>query len=88
MLVFDPRYVDFPFAPLLGAAVPFLVLSQARSAVTGMRPAAEKLAAAILAGAAVYIVINETLANWQAVMMCAGLVMLAFTLARVRVAPG
>src|SRR6202035_1896787 len=88
MLVFDPRYVDFPFAPLLAAAAPFLVLAVWLPRDKGVRPAAEKLAASVLAGAAVYIAINETFANWQALMTCAGLLMLALTLARVRVAPG
>jgi glucan 1,3-beta-glucosidase len=88
MLVFDPRYVDFPYAPLLAAAVPFLVLSLQVAPDKGERPAAEKLAAALLAGASVYIAINETFANWQALLLCAGLLMLALTLARVRVAPG
>ncbi len=88
MLVFDPRYVDFPFAPLLAAAVPLLTLSLQLAGDKGVRPAAEKLAAAVLAGAAVYIAINETFANWQALMLCAGLAMVALTLARVRVARG
>jgi glucan 1,3-beta-glucosidase len=88
MLVFDPRYVDFPFAPLLAAAVPFVALAFLLPADKGPRPAAEKLAAAVLAGCAVYIAINETFANWQALMLCAGLLMVALTLARVRGAPG
>ena len=88
MLVFDPRYVDFPFAPLLAAALPFLVLSLGLRSDKGDRPAAETLAAAVLAGSAVYIAINETFANWQSLMLCAGLLMLAFTLVRVRDAPG
>jgi glucan 1,3-beta-glucosidase len=88
MLVFDPRYVDFPFAPLLGAAVPFLVLAILVAPEKGMRPAAEKLAAGILAGSAIYIILNESIANWQALLFCAGLAMLAVTLVRVRVAPG
>jgi glucan 1,3-beta-glucosidase len=87
MLVFDPRYVDFPFAPLLAAAVPFLLLAILVSPEKGVRPAAEKLAAAVLAGSAVYIVLNESVANWQALALCAGLVMLALTLVRMRAAP-
>ena len=63
-------------------------VASAASRPQGPRPAAEKLAAAVLAGAAVYIAINETFANWQALLLCAGLLMLALTLARVRVAPG
>ena len=88
MLVFDPRYVDFPFAPLLAAAVPYVTLASGRASAKGARPVAEKLAAGLLAAAAIYIAVNESVANWQAVLMCAGLALLAFTLARVRVAPG
>ena len=88
MLVFDPRYVDFPFAPLLAGAGPFLLLSLATAAQKGGRPAAETLAAAVLAGAAIYIAINESVANWQAMLLTAGLLMLALSLARLRVAPG
>jgi hypothetical protein len=88
MLVFDPRYVDFPFAPLLAATLPYLTLALWTTRRKGAWPTAEKLAAGVLAGAAVYIVINETVANWQALMFCAGLAMLALTLARARAAPG
>src|SRR5262249_44202187 len=51
MLVFDSRYVDFPFAPLFGAAFPFTVLALALPRVKGARPPAETLAAAVLASA-------------------------------------
>jgi glucan 1,3-beta-glucosidase len=88
MLVFDPRYVDFPFAPLLAAAAPFFVLAILVAPETGVRPAAEKLAAGVLAGSAVYIVLNESIANWQALLLCAGLAILAVTLVRTRAAPG
>jgi exo-beta-1,3-glucanase (GH17 family) len=113
-LDFDPRYRDFPFAPLTGGAFPFLavaVLRHLRPAappsptdsaelvsietenparrLPGSRyPAAEVAAAAMLALSAVYIVFNETIANWQALWFCAGLVALAVTLGRVRAAPG
>jgi glucan 1,3-beta-glucosidase len=86
-LVFDPRYRDFPFAPLTGAVVPFLLLS-ARPKRRDLRPAAETLAAAVLAIAAVYVVCNETLANWQAVWFCAALLALAVTLLPARDVPG
>jgi glucan 1,3-beta-glucosidase len=85
MLVFDPRYVDFPFAPLLAAAIPFATLAFATAPDKGARPAAETLAAGVLAGCAVYILFNESTANWQALLTCAGLALLALTLARVRV---
>ncbi len=88
MLVFDPRYVDFPFAPLLAAALPFLVQALCLKPTKGARPPAEKLAAGVLAASTVYIAINESAANWQALLFCAGLAMLALTLARARAAPG
>ena len=88
MLVFDPRYVDFPFAPLLGAAAPFLTLALWRKPEKGPRPAAETLAAGVLAASAIYIVFNESVANWQALLFCAGLAMLALTLVRARAVPG
>ena len=88
VLVFDPRYVDFPFAPLLAASVPFGLSALLVTPVKGVRPAAETLASATLAGAAIYIAVNETFANWQALALCAGLAILAFTLARLRAAPG
>ena len=88
MLVFDPRYVDFPFAPILAAAAPYLTLSLWLKRPNGMRPAAETLAAGMLAASAVYVMINETFANWQALLTCAGFAMLALTLVRARAAPG
>jgi hypothetical protein len=86
-LVFDPRYRDFPFAPLTGATVPFLVLAL-RTTKQGVRPAAEVAAAAMLALSAVYILFNEGVSNWQSVWFCAALVALSFTLQRSRAAPG
>ena len=53
----------------------------------GKRAAAETLAAGALVVAAVYIAINETFANWQALGLCAGFVGLAVILSRVRDAP-
>jgi exo-beta-1,3-glucanase (GH17 family) len=85
-LVFDPRYRDFPFAPLTAAAVPFAVLA----AINGSREArprqAEGVAAIVLALCAFFIVLNETTANWQAVWLSATLLILTATLARLRVA--
>jgi hypothetical protein len=86
-LVFDPRYRDMPFAPLTGAAVPFLVLLSRTPRPGGSRATAETVAAAVLALSAVYIVFNETFANWQSVWFCAGLIGLAVTLLLVRDAP-
>jgi hypothetical protein len=84
-LVFDPRYRDFPFAPLTGAAGPFLLLS--RWGLGPKAPAAERMMAGTLAAAAVYIVLNEGLANWQAVWFAAGLIAVSLILVRARAAP-
>jgi glucan 1,3-beta-glucosidase len=85
-LVFDPRYRDFPFAPLTGAIVPFLFL--ARWTLRPRVPPAELAMAIILVAAAIYIVLNEGFANWQACWCSAGLIALALILARAPAAPG
>jgi glucan 1,3-beta-glucosidase len=85
-LSFDPRYRDFPFAPVTAAVLPFVLLR--RGAATGARALAETVAAAVLALCAVFIVWNETLANWQALWFAAALALLAVSLLRARVAPG
>jgi exo-beta-1,3-glucanase (GH17 family) len=83
-LVFDPRYRDLTFAPQSAAALSFLLLSIATPRPVGSRAAAETLAAAVLAVSALYIALNETFANWQAIWLCAGLIGLALILLRVR----
>jgi exo-beta-1,3-glucanase (GH17 family) len=87
-LVFDPRYKDFPFAPLTAAAVPVLILMLVGKPGGGRRGAAELAFAAVLTVSAVYIVLNESFANWQALWLAAVLVSLAATLLLVRDAPG
>jgi glucan 1,3-beta-glucosidase len=88
VLVFDPRYRDLPFAPQSAGVIGFvaLALSTPRPSA-GKRAAAETLAAAVLAVCAVYIAINETVANWQALWLCAGFVGLAVILSRAGDAP-
>ncbi len=83
-LVFDPRYRDFPFAPLTAAVMPLFLHSLIMPRPPGARGAAEVAGAAVLAASVPYIVINESLANWQALWVSAMLAALAFTLARVR----
>jgi glucan 1,3-beta-glucosidase len=85
-LVFDPRYKDFPFAPLTAAVVPLLMLGLTQRP-QGERGAAELAAAAALALSAAYIAVNESFANWQSLWFCAALGALAFSLFRVRGAP-
>jgi exo-beta-1,3-glucanase (GH17 family) len=97
-LVFDPRYRDFPFAPLTGATAPLLLVIKRRRAIKGallarwkrhlQAPVAESAVAATLAASAVYIVCNESFANWQAVWLSAALLALAFTLLQAQDAPG
>jgi glucan 1,3-beta-glucosidase len=85
-LTFDPRYRDFPFAPLSGAILPFFLLSLAGPYRKGRRGVAELLAAAVLALSAGFIGINETIANWQSLWLCGLLAALAVTLVRARAA--
>jgi exo-beta-1,3-glucanase (GH17 family) len=86
-LVFDPRYRDFPFAPLTAAVAPFAVLLFAVPRPAGPRAVAELAAGATLIAAAGYIVINETFANWQSVWFCAAIAVLGLILLRTRDAP-
>jgi glucan 1,3-beta-glucosidase len=83
-LVFDPRYRDFPFAPLTVATVPYLLLGMSATRPSGARGAAEIAAAAILVLSSAYVLIDEGFANWQSIWLCAVLGALALTLARVR----
>ena len=95
-LVFDPRYRDFAFAPLTAAAVPFAVLAASagsrqkslkwspKASPKACRGRAETIAAVMLAASAVYITVNESIANWQALWFAAALIVLALTLARMR----
>jgi glucan 1,3-beta-glucosidase len=86
---FNPRYLDFPFAPLTAAVVPYLLLSLLHPTAGTKRPPAravsETLTAATIVLSVTYIVWSEGLANWQSLWFCATLLGLAVTLAR---APG
>jgi glucan 1,3-beta-glucosidase len=86
-LVFNPRYRDFPFAPLTAAAVPLLFLVTWEAKLRAARPAAEAAIAATLIVCAIYIVFNESFANWQSLWFCAGVMAFALTLLQVRAAP-
>jgi len=87
VLVFDPRYRDLPFAPQSAGVIAFLALALFTPRPAGNRAAAETLAAAMLAACAVYVAINETVANWQALWLCAGFIGLTVILSRARDAP-
>src|SRR5450755_62965 len=79
-LVFDPRYQNFPFAPLSAAVLPFFMHSVTMPRPRGRYGAAELAAAGILALSVPYIALNESLANWQSLWLCAALAALAFSL--------
>jgi len=97
-LVFDPRYRDFLFAPLSAATVPLLLATHGKPAIKEKllgrwkrrfyAPTAETAVAATLTASAVYILGNESFANWQAMWFAAALLALAFTLLQAQDAPG
>jgi glucan 1,3-beta-glucosidase len=77
-LVFDPRYRDFTYAPLTAAIVPVAVLALfSRWSKAGL---AERIAASALLLSAIYIVFNESFANWQSLWFCGLLTVLALSL--------
>jgi exo-beta-1,3-glucanase (GH17 family) len=82
--VFDPRYLDFPFAALTMAVVPFALLMLLNRPQQGVRPIAEQVFAAVLAVAVVYTTFNEGTENWQSLWTCAMYFLLAVTLWRAR----
>jgi glucan 1,3-beta-glucosidase len=83
-LDFDPRYRDFPFAPLTAAATPYLALALRQPRPKGAVGSAELAAAAVLGLSAVYIAFNEGFANWQALWFCAVIAAFALTLTLLR----
>jgi exo-beta-1,3-glucanase (GH17 family) len=85
-LAFDPRYRDFPFAPLGAAAAPFVILALF-GAGGARRELAEIVMAAVLAAATLFIAWNEGPANWQSLCLCAVFAVLILTLLRPRAAP-
>jgi glucan 1,3-beta-glucosidase len=85
-LAFDPRYRDFPFAPLGAGAAPFVILALL-GAGGGRRELAEIAMAAVLAAATLYIAWNEGPANWQSLCLCAVFAVLILTLLRSQAAP-
>jgi glucan 1,3-beta-glucosidase len=89
-LVFDPRYKDFPFAPLTASILPVAMVALA-SRSDRRQGLAERVAAGALMLSAVYIFFNESVVNWQSVWLCLLLLLLSLSLVRFRwprAAPG
>jgi glucan 1,3-beta-glucosidase len=87
-LVFDPRYKDFPFAALAGPVIAFFVLAFVNGKQAIESGTAERVAAALLAGSALFVVVNEGPANWQALIFASLLLLLALTCLKAEAAPG
>ena len=87
-LVFDPRYKDFPLAALAGPVIALAVLAVAGSNAPARPGAAEIAAAIVLAGSALFVIANEGIANWQALLFATLLLLLALTAVRAKAAPG
>ncbi len=79
-LVFDPRYKDFPLAALTGPVVALAILAFARAPAPHRPGSAETVGAAVLAGSAIFVIANEGIANWQALLFASLLIVLALTL--------
>jgi glucan 1,3-beta-glucosidase len=83
-LVFDPRYKDFPLPALTGPIIALAVLACAGGKVPPLPGAAEIAAATVLAGSALFIIANERVANWEALLFAGLLLVLALTALRAR----
>ena len=86
-LTFDPRYWEFPYAPIGSAAFAGATVAwtsrhrQAAPAAGDTKTGvAEKLGAVLLASCAAFIGVNEGSQNWQALCLVAALSLLAVTL--------
>jgi glucan 1,3-beta-glucosidase len=86
-LVFDPRYNDFKLALLTGPVAAFAVVALANGRAKGAG-LAEQAAAALLSLSALFVVFNEGIVNWQALLFGALLLLLAVAALRTAPAPG
>jgi exo-beta-1,3-glucanase (GH17 family) len=87
-LVFDPRYKDFPLALLSGPTLALAIVAFLSGPVLHRGGVAERVAAALLTGSALFIVVNEGMANWQALWFAGLLLALSVTALRTVPAPG
>jgi hypothetical protein len=70
-LIFDPRWRDFPFADLTMVVVSFSTLMQLNGPKAAKRPVAEAVFAGLFAVAALFILFDEGLHNWQSLWISA-----------------
>lgn len=87
-LIFDPRYKDFGYFALSAPVVAMLVLSLVRRPDRTGIGMAETASFWLLLVGGLYVPLNETLKNWQAVWFGLLCLALAFTLWRVRAGRG
>lgn len=83
-LVFNPRYKDFPDFVLTGPALGLLIMAALRRPGRTGLSLTEEVAFVGLLVAALYVPLNETLANWQALWFGGLVLALALTAWRVR----
>jgi hypothetical protein len=70
-LVFDPRSRDFPFASLTMAAVPVCMVALLYRRPSDAGAMAEAVFAGLLVAAALFLVVNEGIHNWQSLWTAA-----------------
>ncbi len=83
-LMFDPRSRDFPFASLTMAAVPIWAVTLLNRAKPEVCATSESVFAGLFAAAALYILLNEGVQNWQSLWTAAALFLLGAALWRSR----
>jgi hypothetical protein len=83
-LMFDPRSRDFPFASLTMAAVPIWAVTLLNRPKPEVCATSESVFAGLFATAAVYILLNEGIQNWQSLWTAAALLLLGAALWRSR----
>ncbi len=87
-LVFDPRYKDFQLALLSGPVLALAIVALMKAPARREPGVAEWTAAALLSGSALFVMVNEGIANWQALWFGGLLVVLALTALQAAPAPG
>jgi hypothetical protein len=70
-LVFDPRSRDFPFASLTMAAVPVCMVALLYRRPSDAGATAEAVFAGLLVAAALFLLVNEGIHNWQSLWTAA-----------------